>query len=343
MSSWYGAAVGDFVEGEQRLQQGLINTRLDELALASDPPRARRRGVFSHPSAMHYRPGMVDQLDKPKEDLILHMPTGITQNNYVEFQLSEGRAARRMGVSDVALQGGAARPAATRTAAGVALQQAGSSNRLFLPIRRLERFLIAPLLYKTAALIAKHDTEAGVGLFIDKQGRRLGPVEPGAMKKRARFRLHGATKAMSQAKQQAVLPIVLQTYMAGPFVQAQAAIGRTTDFEQLDRFVMEATGTMGAYTFTRPMTEEEQQAKNQPPAEAMMKMQLAQQSNETRLQMGQLKAQTDTQIQAEKSAVEILKQVIGEKNVDRKLRADAVRALAQIEAARVKGRDSGGA
>ena len=346
MASWYGAAVGDFVEGEQRLQQGLINTRLDELALNSDPPRYRKRGAFAHPSAMHYRPGLVDQLDKPKDDIVVQYPQGMTQNNYVEAQLSEARASKRMGISDIGMSGAMARPAATRTAAGVALQNSGAANRLYMPIKRVERYLIAPLLHKAAALIAKYDTEAGqLGLFIDDRGKRqVNPVSPGSLQKRVRFRLSAASKALSQAKQQAALPTILQTYLAGPFVQALSAIGRTPDTEQIDRFVMEATGTLGAFTFTREMSQQEQQAKTQPSAEAMMKAQLAQQSNQTRVQVAQAKNQSDTEIQAEKSAIAVLEMISKEKNLDKELRAQALKAIADIQVAQEKAREekSGG-
>lgn len=341
LQSWYSAALGDFLEGEQRLTQGLLNSRLDEIHLGLDPARVRKKSAYAHPGALRMRPGLVDQVDRPKEDVVFQMPGGITNNSYVEVQLSEQRAQRRTGISEMSMGGGMARPAQTRTAAGVAALGAGSSNRLYMHVKRVERYLLTSLLYKTARLIGVRDGGNQVGLFIDEQGQQQAQEIQGPLNKRVRFKLGAATRALSQDKQRAMLPIILQTYLSGPMIQSLAALGKVPDVEQIDKFVQDATGSAQIYKFVRDMNEQEKQAAQAPPPQVQAKMQADQMAAQTRMQIMQMKVEGNANTQAEKSAIELLKIFAEEKGLSEELRIAALKIAADLSKPAAGGKSGG--
>jgi len=145
------------------------------------------------------------------------------------------------------------------------------------------------------------------------------------------YKLNAATRALSGDRLRAALPIIMQSYTQGPFVAALAQQGRTVDHDSISRLIAESTGTQDAYSFVRPMTPEEQQAMQ---AQAQQQQQSAlakeQLSSQTRLQIMQMKSEGEANAQAEKSAVEILKLVAGEKALDKELRAKALEAALKL-------------
>ena len=341
LQSWYSAALGDFLEGEQRLTQGLVNTRIDEIHLGLDPARTRKRTAYSHPGSLRMRPGLVDQVDHPKDDVLWQMPSGITNNSYVEAQLSEMRAQRRTGISDLAMGGGGARPAQTRTAAGVALQNAGQNNRLFMHVKRVERFLLTSLLYKTARLIGMKDGQNQVGIFIDENGQQSAREVQSPLNKRVKFKLRGATQALSADKQRAMLPIIMQTYLHPQIVQALAAIGKTPDIQQIDKYVQDATGSAQIYSFVRDMNEQEMQARNAPPPQVAAKMAADQQALQGKLQIASMQESGKANVQAEKSAIELLKVFAQQEGLSDELKIEALKVAASLS--KPAGGKSGGA
>jgi hypothetical protein len=84
LDRWHAQSVSDVAEPEQRLQQAIINARVDELALALHPPTIKRRGVTVPWYQLKRRPGAVVEVENPADDIKEAEIKNITQNAFVE-------------------------------------------------------------------------------------------------------------------------------------------------------------------------------------------------------------------------------------------------------------------
>jgi hypothetical protein len=317
---FYGLAPGDVLEGEQALIQGVTNARLDELSLALRPPRWQKKSAYSHPSSLSWKPGQINYLDNPRNDIQVHQVSNITQSAYVEAEMAGQRAQRRTGISELSFQGSPTRTGASRTATGVQAQVGGGANRLSRYVLNIENFLIVPFLYKSYELLRQNEP-----LFEGKD-------------RPFRFAMHGATRMMTREKLQSVLGPTLQSLLNGQVMQMAATNGKILDFEELQRFMQDATGTRTRYTFYRDATPEEQQARQQPDPETAAKLRESELNAKTRLEMGRMKAESTEHATAERSAVEIAKILGQESDSKRRSKDVALQVLQKAEEGRRRDR-----
>ena len=302
---FWGDGVPWLVRNEQRLARGLRNSRLDELALALSPHRVRRRGGMVSNALLAMRPNLIEQVEDPRRDVVVTFPSNITQSALIEQQLTEQRAQSITGLSSLVVQGQPVQSSANRTAAGIRAQQSGVSLRLYKPIRRIEDYLIVPLLYKCLALLSKYEPDQvleGMG----PKGESV-PVPRAVIDKKFRVQVLAASRMLNQQGLAAIVGPVLQTLVNGPVMSIAAQQGKALDFNVLERFIGDATGSRQYYKFYRAMNEQEQAATQQPSPELQAEQQRAQMEAQTRLQMGELKAKSLQDVQSGKESVELVK------------------------------------
>ena len=145
---FYGQSISDVNEGEQRLQQSIINGRCDELSLSLHAPMIKKRGTTIPAYQLRTRPGQVIEADNPETDIIWKQSQNITQQAFVEIQYSEQRAQKYTGITDIAMIGGpsAGGNSASRTATGINTQVAASSSRVAYFVENFEDTFAEPLL-----------------------------------------------------------------------------------------------------------------------------------------------------------------------------------------------------
>jgi len=315
----YSMALADVLEGEQKLQQGITNARVDNLALGIQPPRVRAQGNVKMPSQTAWRPGLEDIVGDPAKDVSIVTVQDMTKDAYREIQLSEARASKRTGVNDFVQSGVPAPSNANRSAYGVSQQMGNVSSRLYTPVVNQENYLIVPMLYKIHRMIQKFAPEVlQVGSQRVPKAQAAAPVK---------FAMQGASRMIQQEKLLMLLPTIGQT-LFNEVVMRQANVqGRTLDFAEFDRFFREATGTEKMFAFFRPMSQQEQQAARQPDPKDMLELQKAQMEAQTRMAMGKMKQETDmttTKMEVgakleetgERSARELLKLLKADKSND---------------------------
>src|SRR5258708_26069152 len=105
LDRWHALAITDVAEGEQRLQAGIINALVDQLALSIHRPMNKRRGVTIHPYLLRIRPGVVIEVENPENDIKQAEGQNITQGAFIEVEASERRTQRITGMSDLAALG----------------------------------------------------------------------------------------------------------------------------------------------------------------------------------------------------------------------------------------------
>lgn len=104
LDSWYGLGISRLLAGEQRLQQGVINSRLDDLALRLSGTFLRKRGGNTPTQQLRLRPGGIIDSDDEKGVQMIQYPPAIT-DAFTEIEASDARAQRRTGASELVTQG----------------------------------------------------------------------------------------------------------------------------------------------------------------------------------------------------------------------------------------------
>ena len=344
-SRFYGLSFADVIGDAQLYIQALRNLRLDELNLAISPPRIRKRGTISSAASVRWRPGQLIEVDNPKEDIVVQFPQNASANVEDAIAAIELSIEKRTGVNAIAT--GVPRPSnANRTASGMQMQMTGASLRLSTIVSHIEDYLLTPMLNKMYRMTQMHVTPDRV-LPAVRQGV-ADAVPATAFYTPVRFEVRAASRMVTREMLQQAMPVLLQYLAQGPLMQELSRIQKTIDWMEVFRMIQDALGIRNTYNFIREMTEEEMQAMQQPDPKTMMDMQKAQLEADTRIKMGELKAQSQLQTamlsheaktteSEEKSAREILKALFEEQNKARESEDKREQLLAQLAAKFVGG------
>lgn len=129
LDSWYGIGIAKLLSGEQRLQQGVINSRLDDLALRLSGTFLRKRGANTPTQQLRLRPGGIIDSDDDKGVQMINYPPAIA-DAFTEVEASDSRAQRRSGANDIVTQGQMSHPSSIgRTSFGMQTLAAGVGAR----------------------------------------------------------------------------------------------------------------------------------------------------------------------------------------------------------------------
>lgn len=318
----YAQSICDLLEGNQMYMQGLQNAHLDELSLALQPPRWKKRGGSLIPSQSYWRPGVLTETENGADDMGVWQSQNVTKDIRDDLAYLEIVSEKRTGINSMG-QAGIPRPSnANRTASGMQMQASGSASRLYRAVLHTERYLIVPMLYMMYRLTQYHSQPGDEYPGITKEGGIT--KTPGtAFQAPVKFRVNGSSKMLARERLAQQLPIITQYLAAGPVLQALQTTGKTFDWDVFTKMVQDATGTAQKYQLIRQMNEQEMAAASQPPPEVMAQMQKAQMDNETKLAMNQssqqstqaveqLRAEIERMKLEEQSSLEILKLIFEE-------------------------------
>jgi len=331
LGKFYAQSIPDVQEGNQRYIEGLLNGRIDEVTLALHPPRVSKANSLMTPSQAKWGPGSVAKTQNPKDDVQFFQPSGATTNVYSEIDFINTAAEKRTGISG--LSTGVPRPSnANRTQGGMQLQLQGSSLRLSAFVANLEDYLIVPMLYKMAKMhevhLAAEDPSTQLP-GMNPEGE-LTQVPATAFYKRCRFKVLASSQMITREKLAQIFPFLLQTLVQGGLLQNLTQSGMTVDWNQMFQMLQDASGIGKLYTIVRPMTPQEQQmlAQQQQQANAAQQAQ-AQLDAQVRLQMGQMKAQSEEK----KVQADLQKEVIKKQPTEGEMQSEALKfQLEQMKA-----------
>ena len=217
----FAMSVPDLVEGEQRLQQGIINGRIDELALTLHPPFAKKRGTSIMQSSLRMTPGKVVEFENPKEDLVKIEFPGITNNAYIEVEASDRRAQKHTGVTDLAVLGtpSAGGNSANRTATGIQTQSQASGARIQYIVDNIDSCLIEPLLNMVLRMNQQFLSPEQVMLVLGQEGQAIQIDPMHIVNASVKFTVRSGKKMRSRAALLQGLPLISQTLLNPQFVQ----------------------------------------------------------------------------------------------------------------------------
>jgi hypothetical protein len=306
---FYGLAVTDVVEGEQHLQQGVINGRLDELSLSLHPSTLKKRGVQIPQYQLRKRPGNVVELETPKEDLIREPVDNITQQSYVEVMHSDLRVQKTTGITDIAMMGTPTTGgnSANRTATGINTQTQASGRRVQYLVENDEDAWIEPML-SAVHMLNTHFLDPDQVLDIlgpDGEAIQIDPFD--VIKASVKITLRASAKMQSRTAMLQSLPLVLQTFMNPALLAQMAKQGMTVDFVELSNMMLDAMNYRSRAALIRQLTPQEQQSLQQPPPEEVLR---------ERMQNARLEAQGEHE---ETRALSDITKTILEKSLDSEL------------------------
>lgn len=295
---FYGQSVADTIEGFQRYIEALLNGRLDEISLALHPPRSTSREASLTPGNQKWYPGATISQDPKEGRNSLLQPQATLTNVFTDINFLGMQSDTVSGINSVAQ--GVPRPGnANRTAGGMEMQMQGNTLRMLPVVLSYEGYLLTPLLYKLYEMIRMHTaTDSQLpAMKKDEQGKTsYYKVGGDIITKKCNFRMLASSRMMTQDKLGQMVPYILQNMTNGPFMQGLNAAKLTLDYTELARMIQDATGIEKAYKIVRPLSPEEQQQMNQPPPQVMMEQQQADKDLQTRVQLGQMKAQSAVQV-----------------------------------------------
>lgn len=299
---FFGYAVTDAVEGEQRFQQATINARIDELNLSINAPFIMTAGASTNQalSTRNY-PGKVWKTEK-KDDITRMEMGNITQSAYLEVEASDRRAQKRTGVSDLSVLGTSSigGNSANRTATGVGVQDKASSMRIKYQVENLESNFIEPLLKMVLKMNQMFLNPQQILEINGPEGQSytIDPLK--VINADVKFRIRGADKMRSRGMLLQAWPLLLQTYMNPEAMQIMGMQQqKTLDMKQMDRLLCDAL-QIAPMSLWREMSPQEQQG--------MMQMQMGPQILQA--QMAQQKISAQMQQHTDKDQTNILQTLI---------------------------------
>ncbi len=289
---FYALGLPDVLEGYQRYIEDLLNKRLDHLSLTVNPPRAFKRGAYLTPSQQRWYPSATYPMENPDVDVALLTPSGSTDDVYRDIQFMDVLSEKTDGLNSMTMgvpRGGNV----NRTKGGVQAQLGSSSDRTSYIIENIEQYMIVPMLYKMQKMIVVHSANDRVLPMTSAEGQST--TQAGNFQAPVRFRMLAASRVRTRQEIGAMFPFITQYLLSGPFMSELAKSGQTVDFGELVQMMQDATGLGRMYRFVRPLTDEEKQQMQQPPPDVAAKQQQAQQDAQVRLQMGQMKMQSESE------------------------------------------------
>jgi hypothetical protein len=253
VSRFFGMSVCDVVEGEQRLQEGLTNARVDEIALNIHPATIVKRGNRTPVYKLRLRPGAVEESDDPKGDMIRQFTNNVTQNAYQEQQMSDIRVQKITGLADTS--SGGQNPVA-RSATGAGLQGQATVVRNQYQVEKVEDNVLEPILRDTLMLNDHHlDPDQRIAAV---DGEEIDPLE--IFGANVKFKMRAGSRMASRAGLLQALPLIFQE-MVNPQLQAQLTQqGLTINYVEAFQMVLDATGYRRKADWVRKLTQEEQKA-----------------------------------------------------------------------------------
>lgn len=281
LDRWHGLAITDVAEGEQRLQQSVINARVDEMALTIHRPMIKRRGVTVPPYQLKVRPGVVIEVENPDGDIKQLEVENITQSAYIEVEASERRVQRITGMSDLAALGSptSGGNSANRTAAGINTQVGATQDRAAYYIQNAEAQVIEPLLNTFIWLNKRfgdlNQASAWIRIHPEYKGKQPADV----MNAHVHVECWGAVRAQARGAFLQLFPTIAQTIFNPELMQLFASQSKkTVSAETFQSMIFDALGYRPRQPLIVDMTQEQIQAQQSPPPEVKAKM--AMQQNE---------------------------------------------------------------
>jgi hypothetical protein len=256
--SFYGIGVAKLLGGEQRLQQGVINSRLDDLALRLSGTFIRKRGANTPTQQVRLRPGGIIDSDDEKGIQMIQYPPAIT-DAFEEVAQSDARAQRRTGANEFVTQGSAPGTGQIgRTSAGVQTLAAGVGARIGYFVDTIANQFFIPALEAFQKMNAMWLDEEQITEILDARWKKAYGGDPLDVKNaRLKFRMLAGAKLRARQQMAQNFPNFSQFLMAPPIQQALQDQSLKLDLAELAQRWCDMNEIPGRQSLIVPLTKED--------------------------------------------------------------------------------------
>jgi hypothetical protein len=277
--SFYGVGIAKLLGGEQRLQQGVINSRLDDLALRLSGTFIRKRGSNTPTQQVRLRPGGIIDSDDEKGIQMIQYPPAL-QDAFEEVAQSDMRAQRRTGANEMVTQGTMPSTGQVgRTASGVQTLSAGVGARLGYFVDQIATLYFIPALEAFHQMNCMWLTPEQIDEILeDKLKDEYNGSCEDIKNAKLKFRMLAGAKMRGRQQLSQSLPMMTQFLMAPEIQDALSDQGLKLDLVQMAQLWFDVTEVPGRQSIIAKLTQEDKQriaAKN----EAMIQSNLESQKN----------------------------------------------------------------
>jgi hypothetical protein len=304
LDSWYGIGIVKLLSGEQRLQQGIINSRLDDLSLRLSGTFLRKRGANTPTQQLRLRPGGIIDSDDDKGVQMLQYPPAI-MDAFTEVEASDSRAQRRSGANEIVTQGAMSHPSSIgRTASGINTLAAGVGARSAYFVDFVSRLFIVPFLELVhemnsrwlpiedlRAVLTEELEEAYKGDAIEIKNANV------------KFNMQAGTKMRAKQGMLQLAQPLMQFFSLQPVLESMQDQETKFNFAKFAQQVLDAVDWPGQQEIVSPMTAEDKQRLAQK-NEMMQQMSMINQKNQGALQQIEAKGLSQSGTHIIKSLVD---------------------------------------
>jgi hypothetical protein len=261
LDSFFGIGISRLLKGEQRLQQGVINGRLDDLSLRLSGCFIRLRGSNTPAQQLRLRPGGIMDADTVDGIKMIEYPPALA-DAFTEVEASDSRAQRRSGANELITQGGQQGPSSiTRTATGMNALSAGVGARLGYLIDFISDLIFVPALEFFQECNSKWlDEETITSILTDELASAYDGDMLDVVNANLKFKMLASAKAKARQALSQNLMTMMQVFQQQPVIEDLAAQKKKFDWVEFAQGVADISEIAGTQKWVRDMTEDEQKA-----------------------------------------------------------------------------------
>lgn len=256
LNSLFGFGVPQLLNGEQRFQQGVLNTWVDSLALLLNPSFQQVKGMTSTGQNISIAPGKVTTVESELKPLVV---PDVSQSAEGALESSQQRAFRRIGA-----EGGTNMPSqALRTGSGVQAFQGDITQRLQYFMEQFLSLVFVPVL--ESFLIHCSDNlqpEDINNILNDEDGKAYAGEILDIYNADVKIDIIAGVKLATKQAAAQMAPVLIQAMQNQALQQALQVQGKKFDFAAFAEWWFEMTG-LDVDQFFVDMTPDDQQRAEQ--------------------------------------------------------------------------------
>lgn len=299
--SLYSWSMSDALSNFHRYGEGLVNAFFDSKALELMPPKYTPSTGTNQSLRNRWFPGM-NAVIKDAKDMQIVAPKSFSQSISAELSWLDQQVERK-GVPSISM--GMPRPGnANRTLGGMQMQNSGGSLKLITISTHLDNYIINPLVEKTLTIL-KQSLDPNSTLTVRTPNGPM-PVSSLILQSPVEVSIENTGRLINKQALAGAYQVLFNVFSNPNLNKDLQDTGKTVDYSELMAIVQDAIGITKRYTPIRFLTEEEKTARQQAEQQAMeQQLQPKIMEQQTRLQMGQMKVQSEQQINSQNYDLEL--------------------------------------
>jgi hypothetical protein len=261
LDSFYGIGIAKLNGGEQRMQQGVINSFLDDLSLSLNGMFVRMRGANVPTQQLRMRPGGI--IDTDTEKGIAPMQRNpIPVEVFSVLAASDARAQRRTAANELVVQGSlpSQQSSITRTATGANLLAGGSGARLQYLVENIADQVFVPALEAFHSMNSRHLLPSQISAILSEElGQKYKGDVVDLVNARVKFTIVAASKLSARRSLGMSLPLLFQFILTEPVMSALQQEGKKINIAEMVNMLFDVTGWPNRQDVIVPMSQEDMQ------------------------------------------------------------------------------------